>query len=429
MVSSTRRVVITGMGAVSPFGIGRQAFWDGIASGLSGTKDLSAVTASELFGDFQFRTKVIAEVEGFDPAEAELPDEVQKLDRFIQFAVAAGLEAVRDSSRDPGSYEPDRLGVTLSTAICGTPQLERQYLMITDETGALTKPGNVRSDFYLAAMSNTPGIILGSLLGARGPCATVSTGCVGGVDAVGYAFEAVRDGDVDVMLTGASEAPISPITIAAFDVIRCLSSRHNERPEAASRPFDADRDGFVLGEGCGMVVLEELEHARARGATVYAEVTGFSLTSNALHMTDLLSDGDDLARAMSGAMTASGLAPVEIDHINAHGSSTPQNDSCETSAIKRAFGEHAHQVPVNSIKSMIGHPLAAAGALEIVACALALREGFVAPTINYETPDPACDLDYVPNQGRDWHGDTILSGASGFAGLHAGIVLRSVREA
>jgi beta-ketoacyl-acyl-carrier-protein synthase II len=426
--SGARRVVITGMGAVSPFGIGKDALWEGLVAGTSRTSDLSEVTASDLFGDFVFRSRVIAEVERFDPDEAGVPAEVKKLDRFIQFGVAAGLEAARDARLEPGSVDNDRLGVTISTAICGTPQLERVYLRITDEHGNLTRPENVTTDFYLAAMSNTPGIILSSILGARGPCATVSTGCVGGLDAVGYAFEAVRDGDVDVMLTGASEAPICPITVAAFDVIRCLSSRHNDRPEKASRPFDADRDGFVLGEGCAMLVLEELQHALARGARVYAEVTGFSLVSNAIHMTDLLSDGADLARAMDVAMAEGGVGPQDIDHVNAHGSSTPQNDSCETSAIKMALGEHAYAVPINSIKSMIGHPLSAAGALEIVACALALQHDYVPPTINYETPDPECDLDYVPNQARKQDVDVALSNAFGFGGTNATLVFQKYRR-
>ncbi len=227
------------------------------------------------------------------------------------------------------------------------------------------------------------------------------------------------------MLAGASEAPITPITTASFEILNCLSHGHNHRPEAASRPFDAKRDGFVLAEGCGVVVLEALEHALARGARVYAEITGFSMACNALHMTDLLSDGADLARTMTGALAQGDTWAGDVDHVNAHGSSTPQNDSCETGAITLALGERARQIPVNATKSMTGHPLAAASALEIIGCALTFQRGFVHPTINYELPDPQCDLDYVPNSGRPWQGEVILSDASGFSGLHAAIVLRS----
>ena len=230
------------------------------------------------------------------------------------------------------------------------------------------------------------------------------------------------------MVAGATEAPITPITVAAFEIINCLSRRHGDRPETASRPFDADRDGFVLAEGCGVLVLEELEHARARGAHVYMEITGFSNTSNAMHMTDLLSDGADLTRAMRQAMAHGGTDPADVDHVNAHGSSTPQNDVCESSAVRLALGERAYQVPVNSTKSMFGHALAAASAMELVVCALTFAKSFVHPTANLDQPGPGCDLDYVPGEGRAWDGDVILTDASGFSGLHAAMVLRSAPD-
>jgi 3-oxoacyl-(acyl-carrier-protein) synthase len=425
---TVRRVVVTGLGVISPIGIGKDAYWRSLASGRSGTKHLSKVTTTALYDRFEFASQVIGEVEDFDPDRAGLPAEVSKLDRYIQFAVAAAQQAISDAQLDLSSTDRDRLGIMLSTAICGTRQMESEFVEVTNAGTTDIDPAKVGPDLYLASMSNTPSIILAALTGAHGPAATLSTGCVGGLDALGYAFESIAYDEADVMLAGATEAPITPITTAAFEAVNCLSRRHNDRPEAASRPFDAKRDGFVLSEGCGIVLLEELEHARARGAQPYAEITGFSLTCNALHMTDLLSDGADLARAMTESLSQGTVAPAEVDHLNAHGSSTPQNDRCETSAIVLALGDRAREIPINSIKSMTGHPLAAASALEIVGCALAFRNSFVPPTINYEFPDPDCYLDYVPNEGRHWDGNVILSDASGFSGLHAAMALRAIRE-
>jgi 3-oxoacyl-(acyl-carrier-protein) synthase len=425
-----RRVAITGLGVISPVGIGKQAFWEGLEAGRSGTKHLSGVSSCELYEHFEFGSQVVAEVEGFDPAASGVPADIRQLDRFIQFAVAAALEAIGDSPLPLGRVDKDRFGIALSTAICGTRQMEEEFIRVTDNGRQPIDPSRVSGPgLYLASMSNTPAILLSALTGARGPCLTLSTGCIGGLDAVGYAMEAIQHGDADVMLAGASEAPITPITTASFEIINTLSRRHNARPQAASRPYDADRDGFVLGEGCGVVVLEELEHARARGAHVYAEAAGFSVTSNALHMTDLLSDGADLARAMTQALTTASVAAGEVDHVNSHGSSTRQNDRCETSALKLALGERARAIPINASKSMTGHPLSAASAVEIVGCALTYEHGFVPPTINHESADPDCDLDYVPNEGRPWTGSVILSDASGFSGLHAALVLRAPERA
>lgn len=421
-----RRVVVTGLGVVSPLGTGKEAFWDAVSAGRSATKHLSKVTSCDLYDRFEFGSQVIAEVDSFDPGG--LPGEVRRLDRFIQFAVAGALQAIEDSGLDLATLPRERTGICLSTAICGTRQMEAEFVEVTANGLEEIDPARVGPDLYLASMSNTPSVILSALTGARGPCLTLSTGCIGGLDAVGYAFESIKYGEADIMLTGASEAPITPITTASFEIINCLSTRHNDRPEAASRPFDARRDGFVLAEGCGVIVLEELEHAVARGATIYAEVAGFGLGCNALHMTDLLSDGADLARTMVDALAEPGLPGTGVDHVNAHGSSTPQNDRCETSAILLALGEHARSIPINSMKSMTGHPLSAASALEIVGCALAFRHGFVHPTANYEEPDPNCDLDYVPNVGRPWDGSVILSDASGFSGLHASVVLKAAGE-
>jgi minimal PKS ketosynthase (KS/KS alpha) len=420
-----RQVAITGLGVISPCGIGIDAYWEGLRAGRSSTKPLSEVDSCGLYGRHEFASRVVAEVDGFDPVALGLPPEVARLDRYIQFAVAGSLQALADAGIDTARIDRTRLGISLSTAICGTRQMESEFLAVTDDGRSPIDPTLAGTDLYLASMSNTPSVVLAALTGAHGPCLTLSTGCIGGLDAIGYGYESIAYGDVDVMLAGASEAPITPITTASFEIINCLSRRHNDRPSTASRPFDALRDGFVLAEGCGVVVLEELDHARARGADVYAEVTGFSTGCNALHMTDLLSDGADLARTVTEALAYAGVGPEQVDHVNAHGSSTPQNDACESRALLTALGERAREVPINSTKSMTGHPLAAASAQEIVACALAFRHGFVHPTANYEVPDPDCDLDYVPNEGRPWHGDVILSDASGFSGLHAALTLRS----
>jgi 3-oxoacyl-(acyl-carrier-protein) synthase len=420
-----RRVAITGVGVISPIGIGKEEFWRSLAAGYSATKHLSKVESCDLYRQFDFASEVIAEVADFDPAASGVPAEVAKLDRFIQFAVAGAVQAIKDAALDPGAIDRDRLGISLSTAICGTRQMEAEFINVTAQGTGPVDPEKVGPDLYLASMSNTPSIILAAMTGAHGPCLTLSTGCVGGIDAIGYAFEEISYGGADVMLAGASEAPITPVTTASFEICNCLSTRHNDRPEGASRPFDADRDGFVLAEGCGIVVLEELGHAMARGARIYAEVTGFGQNCNALHMTDMLSDGADLARAMTDALAASALGADDVDYVNAHGSSTPQNDRCETSALLIALGSRARQIPVNSTKSMTGHPLSAASAMEIIGCALMFGHQYVHPTVNYRTPDPLCNLDYVPNQGRPWQGRVILSDASGFSGLHAAIVLRA----
>jgi 3-oxoacyl-(acyl-carrier-protein) synthase len=274
-------------------------------------------------------------------------------------------------------------------------------------------------------MSNTPSKIIASLIGAEGPCTTLSTGCIGGIDAIGYAYEQILNGDMDVMIAGASEAPITPISYGAFDVINCLSTRNNHNPSKASRPYDRDRDGFVLSEGAGIIILEDEDHAKRRGAKIYGYITGFSNTSNALHMTDLVSNGEDLARAIENALSHANLKPVDIDYINGHGSSTPQNDRCETKAIKKVFGELAYSIPVSSTKSMTGHPLSAASALEIIASLKSLEDNTLHPTINYNSKDEECDLDYIPNVSRKKELKNILSIASGFSGLHSAIILES----
>jgi 3-oxoacyl-(acyl-carrier-protein) synthase len=416
-----RRVALTGVGVVSPLGIGKEAFWSSLMSGRSASKHLSRLTSCDLYDGLEFASQVVSEVADYDPTG--LPPEVQRLDRYIQFAVAGTQQALQDASLDAHQVPSDRLGISLSNAICGSRQIEAEYVAATDYGRSEVDMARIRSDLYLVSMSNTPSVILAAMTGAQGPSITLSTGCVGGVDAIGYGYDTIRYGEADVMIAGASEAPITPITTAAFDVLHCLSRSFNDRPEAASRPFDAGRDGFVLSEGCGIVILEDLERAVARGAPIYAEVSGFAIASNAIHMTDLLSDGADLARTIRDALAEAGVEPEQVGYVNAHGSSTPQNDDCETRAFKLVFGEHARRIPINSTKSMQGHALSAASAMEIIVCALTLQRGCVHPTINYERPDPSCDLDWVPNQARPWAGDVVVSNASGFGALHAAMVL------
>jgi 3-oxoacyl-(acyl-carrier-protein) synthase len=410
-----RRVVVTGLGVVSPAGIGKEALWKTVSTTRSMTKSLSSVTSSDLFGSFDFASGSVAEVPGFDGRARDLPREVQRLARFVQFAVVSVWDAMADAGLKPGQVDPERFGISLSTAVCGIPRIEEEFLRVTNYGKEPIDPSKAGRDLYLASMSNTPGLILASLLGAQGQCVTLSTGCIGGIDAVNNAYEAIGYGDADVMIAGASEAPITPITVSLFEIINCLSRKQKDQPEAASGPYDAERDGFVLGEGCGVVVLEELEYALRRGATPYMEIRAFSHTSNAVYRTDLLTDGADLA----------GLAPTDVDHVSSHGSSTPQNDSCETSTLKLVLDGHAYMIPVNSAKSMLGHALSAASAIEIVLRALACERASVHPIANYQNVDPQCDLHYVPDKKHPWDGTTVLQDASGFGGLPAALVMRA----
>jgi 3-oxoacyl-(acyl-carrier-protein) synthase len=416
-----RRVVITGLGVVAPVGIGKQAFWQNLLAGQSGAISLDHVTCSPLFGHHEFGVQAVCEVTDFDPELAHVPPEYHSADRFIQFAFAAAHEAFHDARLDRGGWEATRAGITLATAICGTQTLDLEFTKASHMGKEPLHAEGVSPFLYAAAMGNSAALAIGTHYHFQGECATLSTGCIGGLDAISYAYESIVYGDHDLMLAGASEAPITPITIAAFDIINCLS--HHSNPATASRPFSRDRDGFVLSEGCGIVILEELEHALSRGAPIYAEIKGCDVTEHAVHMTDMSPEGRDLARAISGAMCFAGITAEEIDFVNAHGTSTPQNDYFETLALKTALGQHACTIPVNSTKSMVGHALAAASAVEVVACALSIQSKCIHPTINLEVPDPHCDLDYVPEQSRELAIRQLLTTASGFSGLHAAMIL------
>ncbi|MGV9427512.1 beta-ketoacyl-[acyl-carrier-protein] synthase family protein [Streptomyces sp. NPDC003656] len=414
---SGRRVVITGVGVTAPGGQGAKAFWDLLTDGRTATRRIS------FFDPAPFRSQVAAEVD-FDPVLSGLtPQEVRRMDRAAQFAVVTAREAVADSGLAFEEIDPRRTGVTVGSAVGATMGLDQEYRTVSDG-GRLELVDHTYAvpHLYNYMVPSSFATEVAWVVGAEGPATVVSTGCTSGLDAVGHAADLVRDGTVDVMIAGATDAPISPITLACFDAIKATTNR-NDDPEHASRPFDASRNGFVLGEGSAVFVLEDLERARARGARIYAEVAGYATRSNAFHMTGLRPDGKEMAEAIRVALDEARLNPEDIDYVNAHGSGTKQNDRHETAAFKRSLGEHAYRTPVSSIKSMIGHSLGAIGSIEIAASVLAMVHNVVPPTANLHTPDPECDLDYVPLTARDQLTDAVLSVGSGFGGFQSAIVL------
>jgi minimal PKS ketosynthase (KS/KS alpha) len=409
-----RRVVVTGIGVVAPGGSDREVFWERILSGTPAIRRIS------LFDPARYRSQIAAECD-FAPVGLT-PQQVRRTDRFVQFALVASNEAVADSGLDLAVGDPYRAGVCLGSAVGATTRLEDEYVVVSDHG----KHWSVQADhgmpfLYQALVPSSAATELALRHGARGPASVVSTGCTSGIDAIGYAYQTVVDDEADVMIAGASDAPISPITVACFDAIRATTPR-NDCPQEASRPFDADRKGFVLGEGCAVLVLEELEHARARGAHVYCEVSGFATRANAYHMTGLRPDGFELGEAINDTLAAARVEPEDIGYISAHGSGTLQNDRHETAAYKHSLGEHAYKVAISSIKSMIGHSLGAIGSLEMAACALVLDRGVVPPTANLHTPDPECDLDYIPLVARELRVQHALSVGSGFGGFQSAML-------
>ncbi|MER6074204.1 beta-ketoacyl-[acyl-carrier-protein] synthase family protein [Streptomyces sp. NPDC001817] len=415
--TALRRVVITGVGVVAPGGTGTKAFWDLITSGRTATGRIS------FFDPAPFRSQVAAEC-AFDPAQQGLtPREIRRMDRATQFAVVGAREAVHDSGLDFGTPDPARIGVTVGSAVGATMGLEEEYVVLSDSgrTWLVDNSYGV-PHLYGHFVPSSIAAEVAWAVDAEGPAAVVSAGCTSGLDSVGYARDLIAEGSVDIMVAGATDAPISPIAVACFDAIKATTSR-NDDAEHASRPFDKSRNGFVLGEGAAVFVLEEYEHARRRGAHVYAEIAGFASRCNAFHMTGLRPDGREMAEAISTALDEARLNPEDVSYINAHGSGTKQNDRHETAAFKRSLGQHAYDVPVSSIKSMIGHSLGAIGSIEIAACALAIEHGVVPPTANLHTPDPECDLDYVPLIAREQNVDTVLTVGSGFGGFQSAMVL------
>ncbi len=417
-----RRSAVTGIGVVAPGGVTRDAFWELITSGRTATRKITFFDASG------FRSQIAAEAD-FDPHAAGLTDqEIARMDRYIQFAAAAGMQAVDDSGLDPERLAGDRTAVALGSAVGGTMYLEDDYVAVSNRGQKWeVDPDYARPFLFSALVPSSLASEIALKFGANGPAAVISTGCTSGIDAIGYAHHMIQDGEADIVITGAAESPISPISMACFDPIKATSSR-NDDPEHASRPFDRDRDGFVMGEGGAVLIVEELESALARGAHVYCEVAGFASRGNAYHMTGLKPDGLDMAEAISDAMRQAEFVPEDVDYINAHGSGTKQNDRHETAAYKVSLGDQAYNVPVSSIKSMIGHSLGGIGALEMAACALAIEKGVVPPTANWENPDPECDLDYTPKVAKQKHIDVALSTGSGFGGFQSAMLFARPKE-
>jgi len=411
-----RRVVITGIGVISPNGIGKENAFNAFVSGKSGVALVTEFDVS------LFNTKIAAQVRDFDPFKLGLThSEVMRMDRYVQFGVIAGDMAVKDSGLMFSQEDPTRVGVCLANAICGTKYMEEEFALVTDNGHKPIDPSRVRPDLYDAAMFNTPSIEISARYRLKGICSTLSTGCTAGTDSLGFAMESIQDGDHDIMIAGAAEAPLTPITFGAFDVVNVLSVR-NDNPSVASRPFDNKRDGFVLSEGAGILIMEELNHALKRGARIYCEVIGFGTSCNAFHMTDLPSDGDAMKTCIELALKDAGVRPEQIDYISAHGSSTRMNDIFETSAYKAIFKDYAYKLPISSLKSMIGHPLAASNAVEMTICSMIYEKNILPPTINQEERDPLCDLDYVPNKAREKKVNMILKTSSGFSGIHSSLV-------
>jgi minimal PKS ketosynthase (KS/KS alpha) len=414
-----RRVVITGVGVLAPGGIGAKSFWSLLSEGRTSTRGIT------FFDPSAFRSRIAAEAD-FDPWEHGLgPQEIRRMDRAAQFAVVTAREAMADSGLDTSGIAPHRVGVSVGSAVGATMGLDQEYRVVSDGGRLdLVHHEYAVPHLYDYFVPSSFAAEVAWSVGAEGPATVVSTGCTSGLDSVGYAAELVRDNSVDVMIAGATDAPISPITVACFDAIRATTPR-NDDPEHASRPFDATRNGFVLGEGAAVFVLEELGAARRRGAHLYAEIAGYASRCNAFHMTGLQPDGREMAEAIRVALAAARMNPEDVDYINAHGSGTKQNDRHETAAFKRSLGEHARRTPVSSIKSMVGHSLGAIGSIEIAASVLAMENNVVPPTANLHEPDPECDLDYVPLTARDWQTDTVLTVGSGFGGFQTAMVLAS----
>lgn len=418
-----KRVVITGVGLITPIGIGKEDFWQSNKLGKSGTCYLPQ------YDKFGFKSKVFGYVQDFEPEKYGLTQsEIRRMDRITQFGVICADQAIKDANIDWEKVDKNRIGVNIANAVAGTKFMDEEFSILTNKGEKTVNPEEVSPYAYSRSMPNTTSNEVSCRYGTSGVCCTMATGCTSGIDSIGFSYDQIRCGEADMIICGATEAPITPITIAAFEAIGTLST-NNEPPEKASRPFDETRNGFVLAEAAGVLVLEELEHALKRDAHIYGEIVGYGSVNNAIHMTGLKPDGEDLARAINLAMEEAGISANEIDYINAHGSGTKQNDINETGAYKRVFGEYASKIPMSSTKSMTGHPLGAASAVETIVCCLALENNYMPATINYSKADEMCDLDYIPNQGRDKELNIVLTNASGFAGLHTAMILKKYKHA
>jgi 3-oxoacyl-[acyl-carrier-protein] synthase II len=403
-------VVVTGMGVVAPNGNDVEAFWDAIINGRSGIGPITHFDASE------HKVKIAGEAKDFDPLSILEPKEVRRTDRFVQFALYASIQAARNAGLDTSREDPERVGVIFGSGIGGIGTMETQHTALVEKG-----PRRISPFFVPMMICDMSAGMISIKLGAKGPNYTTVSACASGAHAIGEAARKIQYGEADVMVTGGAEAAITPISVAGFTSARALAVR-NEEPERASRPFDVERNGFVLGEGAGAIILEELEHARRRGADIHGEFLGMGFTADAYHITDMAPDGEGGARAMRIAVEDAGLGVGDINYVNAHGTSTLIGDTQETAAIKTVFGDRSQAPAVSSTKSMTGHLLGAAGAIESIACLLTLTRGTLPPTINYETPDSTCDLDYVPNEAREADVVNALSNSFGFGGHNVALV-------
>lgn len=413
---SSRRVVITGLGLVSPLGIGVDSTWKALLSGESGIGPITKFDASA------FTSRIAGEVKDFDPLQLMDKKEARKMDPFIQYAVAAAEHAVEDAQIQREALEGDRTGVFVGSGIGGIGAIENQHEILLAKG-----PGRVSPFFLISSIINEASGQISIRYGARGPNSATATACATGTHAVGDSYRIIARGEADIMLSGGAEAPITPLGLAGFCSMRALSLR-NEEPHKASRPFDVQRDGFVMGEGAGIVLLEELGMALKRGARIYAEIVGYGMSGDAYHVSAPSMDGEGAYQAMRKALEDARISPDQIGYINAHGTSTPYNDKIETLAIKRLFGGHAPKIGISSTKSMTGHMLGAAGGFETAVSSLCLKNQIMVPTINYEFPDPECDLDYVPNEARAASIGYALSNSFGFGGTNGALVFKKFEE-
>ena len=411
-----RRVVVTGLGLVTPLGIGTEESWSALKAGQSGIGPITQFDAAE------HPTKIAGEVKGFDPEQFIEPKEIKKMDRFIHFALAASQMAVEDSGLNIDASNAERVGVIVGAGMGGLPAIER-YTQICIERG----PRRITPFFIPMVIINMASGHISMRFGAKGPNSAAVSACATGSHSIGDSFRHIMLGHADAMIAGGTESVITPLGIGGFNAMKALSTR-NDEPERASRPFDVDRDGFVMGEGSGVVVLETLESAEQRGARIYAEVVGYGMTGDAYHMTSPAPEGEGAARCMKLTLEDAGVSPDMVDYINAHGTATKQGDELETMAIKTVFGDHAYKLTVSSTKSMTGHLLGAAGGVEGIACILAIRDNAVPPTINLENPDPECDLDYAPNVLKKRTVNYAMSNSFGFGGTNACLLFRRIEK-
>ena len=411
-----RRVVVTGLGAITPVGNDVPAMWQALAAGTSGIGRIAA------FDPGPFASQIAGEVKGFDAGRYLSPKELKRTEHFVQFAVAAAKQAAADAALEVARLDPSRAGAWIGCGIGSIGLIEKQYAVLTSKGPQKLTP------FLIPMMiTNMASGQVAISLGLKGPNCCTTSACASGAHGGGEAFRIVQRGDAEIMLGGGTESCITPLAVGGFCALMALS-RHNDAPQKASRPFDKARDGFVIGEGAGVMVLEELTHAKKRGATIYAELVGYGATADAYHMTAPDPDGAGAAGAMAGALQDARLNPEQVSYINAHGTSTELNDKIETLAIKRVFKDHARRIPVSSTKSMMGHLIGAAGAVEAIISCLTIHHGVIPPTINYEVPDPDCDLDYVPNQARTLPVEVALSNSLGFGGHNATLIFRKFRS-